>query len=141
MAQAKWARWQWSKGLGRAHRLFNDGDLTKTACQKPRKSASHAAVETFASKPAAPVCPTCELFDQLHEKFVATTDAIATTTITVSTPEPVLMPAGVCICGAASCNTEAAVAVRAQIAAYEVALSAARHAEFEALVASGQVAS
>lgn len=103
---AKWARWQWSKGMGRWHRLFTDGDLTKTACQTPRKSSKHAAVETSATPAGGPVCPTCDLFDQLHQKLVNTSDAIATTTIEVALPvaapvatgEPVL-PEGLCACG------------------------------------------
>lgn len=138
MTKAKWARWEWSKGKGRWHRLFTDGDLTKTACQTPRKSASHTAVET-AMEPGKPVCPTCDLFEQLREKFVNQTDAIATTTVPVAVPDPVLVPAGVCICGAAACNTAEAIAIREAIAQREALVSAVRHAEFDALVASGQV--
>ena len=43
---ATWARWKWSRGLGRWHRLFADGDFSKTACSAPRKTNAHLAEQT-----------------------------------------------------------------------------------------------
>lgn len=141
---AKWARWQWSKGLGRAHRLFHDGDLTKTACQTPRKDAKHAAVTTYAAKPASgPICSTCQLFDQLHEKLVNTTDVIATTTVETTVPaEPVpagttepALPASVS-CGCGCIRSDAFVAWKAEHDAWLDAEKVRKNAEFEAMLAS-----
>lgn len=133
---AKWARWNWSKGMGRGHRLFTDGDLTKTACQTPRKNAKHAAVKTYASKPTdGPICPTCELFDALHQKFVQTTDTLTLVGVAAGpTAEPQL-PAEV-PCGCGCVKSEAFVAWKQAHDAWLDSERERKSAAFEAFIAS-----
>jgi hypothetical protein len=125
---ARWARWNWARGLGRAHAVIN-GDLNRTACGTPRKSASHTAVKTYTSRPGAPVCPTCSNLEDVRQRAVTErTDAVSTVTLeTISTTPDVLVPAG-CLCGGASCTTP-------EIAAYLAARNDAVQAGFEAYLA------
>jgi hypothetical protein len=134
---AKWARWQWSKGLGRWHRLFTDGDLTKTACSAPRKSGSHVASTTAERPENGPVCPVCDSLDSILNKVMAgtLTDAIATTTIAAPMP---LAPVGMCICG---CDkSDEAVAYRAALAEWTENERARKSAAFDAFMATKAVA-
>lgn len=137
---ATWAQWRWHRGLGRWHRLFTDGDLSRTACDTPRKNGAHLAEQT-AAKPSGTICPICDALDTILSKVMSgeMTDAVATTTVTVTVPDPILVPAGVCVCGAAHCNTEEAIALRVEIDAREQAIRAAKEAAFEAFVASQAV--
>lgn len=142
-AKATWARWNWSKGFGRGHRLFADGDLTKTACNSPRKSATHTAVKTYTQRPTdGSNCPVCVSLDDLLQKVMtgALTDAVATTKVAVTIPEPIAVPAGACLCGSARCDMGGVREIRAAIAAREAeiaaAKSAAAEAGFEAYLAS-----
>lgn len=144
-ANTSWARWQWSKGLGRWHALFVDGDLTKTACSSPRKNGHHVAAVAAARPADGPLCPTCKALDDIVEKSKAgqMTDAVATTKIAAPAVEKIAVPAGACLCGAASCDKggvrEIRMALKAQDAAEASAAALAAEAGFEAwLIANGK---
>lgn len=157
-SSARWARWEWSKvKRGRWHRLFTDGDLTKTACQTPRKNAKHAAVQTAGQPTGGAVCETCALFDSLHDKLVATTDAISTVKVgtfslaDILTAAPVtaqaapqatdgrpVAPQGICTCG---CDqSDEARAYRKALAEWQDAEKARKQAEFEVYLEKQAVA-
>jgi hypothetical protein len=152
-SSARWARWEWAgKKLGRWHRLFTDGDLTKTACQTPRKDAKHSAVQTAGQPTGGAVCPTCSLFDSLHKKLVTTTDAVATDSIPTFTLADILTaapvasqatdgrpvaPAGICGCGCQ--QSDVARAYRTELKVWEAAEAARKQAEFETYLAAKAV--
>lgn len=148
-SNAQWARWQWSKGLGRWHRLFADGDLTKTACGSPRKDGQHVAAVSAAQPSGGSLCPTCKWIVELNDKLHGTTDAIATDKITVgvkspsATPIPSLVPVGIsvpvgaCLCGAAKCDQGGIRDIRLAVEAQK---RADAEAGFAAFLASKAVA-
>lgn len=143
-AKATWARWNWAKGFGRGHRLFADGDLTKTACSSPRKNATHTAVKTYGQRPAdGPICPTCKSLDDLLAKVMTgACDAISTTKVevTAAPAEKIAVPAGACFCGAAKCDMggvrEIRLALAEQAKADAAAERLAKEAAFEAFLAT-----
>lgn len=140
---AKWARWKWSHGIGRWHRLFTDGDLTKAACGSKRKSDRHVAEQT-ASKPTdGAICPVCEALDMLLDAVMTgkLTDAVSDKPLTVpAIPEPVLVPAGICICGSAGCDKGEAVELRKAHEARKAAIAEARRVEFALYLAEQEKA-
>lgn len=146
-SSAKWARWAWSKKIGRWHRLFADGDLTKTACQTPRKDAKHSAVQTGEQPSGGAVCPSCSLFEEMRAKLGQVTDAIAKApTFTLAdilaaapvaaqaAPQPTdgrpVAPEGYCGCGCQ--QGDEARAYRAELKAWEASEATRKQAEFAA---------
>jgi len=143
-----WARWAWSNGLGRWHRLFTDGDLTKTACGSRRAGPKHVAKQTSTTPTSGPICKVCKDLDDLLQKVMTgkLTDAVAgkESTITLpatevkelvptgaaAKPEP---PEGICTCG---CDqSDEARAYKAAVADWEASERARKQAEFEAFLA------
>lgn len=143
---AQWARWNWAhKGLGRWHRLFTDGDLTKTACQSPRRDGMHIAATTATTPENGPMCPTCKWVNDLHTKLVKTTDAISDTKVPVTVgggerPADIPVPVGVCVCGAAGCNTPDVIALREKITVRRAEQRAYDEAQVAAILAGRQMA-
>lgn len=134
-----WARWQWPhKGLGRWHRLFADGDLTKTACQSPRSGPDHVAAESTSRPTSGSICMVCSNLDDILQRVMAgkLTDAVATTTAPMTLPERPLAPVGMA-CGCGCDKSEAAVAYRLELAAWEEETRAIKRAQFEAYVETG----
>jgi hypothetical protein len=155
-SNAQWARWNWShKGLGRWHRLFADGDLTKTACGSPRKDGQHAAAVAASKPTSGPMCPTCKWIVELDEKMHGVTDAISDQQVMAgietpaeaplpalapvgARPADVVVPQGVCVCG---CDkSDAAIAFRAKIAARRAEQRAFDEAQVAAILAARKTA-
>lgn len=136
---AQWARWRWSNGLGRWHRLFTDGDLSKTACGSKRKSDAHVAEQTAERPGGGNVCPVCRDLDDILRKVMTgqLTDLVAGAAPVLTVPaaaERPLAPVGVCTCGCV--RSDEVVAYRAALAAWEDAERLRKQAEFEAFLAS-----
>lgn len=135
-----WARWQWPhKGLGRWHRLFADGDLTKTACSSPRSGPDHVAAQSTTRPTSGAICMTCSMLDALAERSMTDTDAVATSVVELVLPERPLQPVNLaCICGCV--KSDEFVAYKAELEAWEAECAAVKRAQFEAYVAAEAVA-
>jgi len=140
-AKATWARWKWSKGLGRWHRLFADGDLTKTACGSARKSDHHVAEQTAERPTSGPLCKVCEMLDDprpegldRHPHGCHRRDGHPGRGS--SSRSAHWSRSGLASCGAAHCTTEEGREYREALVAYEAEVAAAKRAAFAAFIAT-----
>lgn len=128
-----WANWG-----GEWHRLVKDGDAAAIVCGKPRKPGPVKGASLL--KPANHVHALCAKLDALGDRVAAGDMAGPGETepflIDGPEPDPIDIPAGLCICGAGGCNTPDAVRVRALIVARNAALRPMRLAAFDAFLAA-----